>query len=140
MKSLILRTAAQIIIPLLLIFSVFLLWRGHNQPGGGFTGGLMAATALALSSIAFGPRLVRRALPWEPRMISILGLAFATLAAMLGLFTNQPVMKAYWLFIGGTHAEGGFGLGSPLLFDSGVYLVVVGAVLTIILAMEEEGK
>jgi multicomponent Na+:H+ antiporter subunit B len=54
MTSLILKTTARFLMPFLLLFSVFLFLRGHNEPGGGFTGGLVAAAAFALYSIAFG--------------------------------------------------------------------------------------
>ena len=53
-NSPIFRTAARLLMPLLLLFSVFLLLRGHNEPGGGFVGGLVAAAAFALYAIAFG--------------------------------------------------------------------------------------
>ena len=62
MTSLILRTTARYLMPLLLIFSVFLFWRGHNQPGGGFAGGLVAAASFALLSIAYGALEARRVL------------------------------------------------------------------------------
>ena len=60
------RTAARLLMPLLLLFSVFLLLRGHNEPGGGFVGGLVAAAAFALYAIAFGTRRARQALVVSP--------------------------------------------------------------------------
>jgi len=56
----------RLLLPLLLMFSVFLLLRGHNEPGGGFVGGLMAATGFALFSIAFGSETARRILRIDP--------------------------------------------------------------------------
>ena len=53
MTSLILQTATRVLMPLLLLFAAFLLWRGHNQPGGGFVGGLVVASSFVLYSLAF---------------------------------------------------------------------------------------
>ncbi|HYI68762.1 MAG TPA: MnhB domain-containing protein [Skermanella sp.] len=70
MDSLILRTATRLLLSLMLLFSFFILLRGHNEPGGGFIGGLIAASAFALHSIAFGPRALRDLLVFDPRSIA----------------------------------------------------------------------
>ena len=70
MHSLILSTATRYLLPLLLMFSIFLLLRGHNEPGGGFTGGLVAAAALVLYGLALGLRPARQLLGIDPRMLS----------------------------------------------------------------------
>jgi multicomponent Na+:H+ antiporter subunit B len=67
MTSLILSTAARYLLPLLLLFSLFILVRGHNEPGGGFIGGLIGAAAFALNAIAFDARSTRRTLRIDPR-------------------------------------------------------------------------
>jgi len=137
MDSVILKTATRLISALMLVFSFFLLLRGHNLPGGGFIGSLVAATAFALYAIAFGPASVRQALRVEPMKLSIAGLGIALVAGLLALLEGAPFLTGVWNKI---ELEGGgtIPLGSPLLFDVGVYLVVLGAVLTLILAMEEE--
>ena len=58
MNSLILNTATRFLVALMLVFSIYLLWRGHNEPGGGFVGGLIAAIGFALYAIAYGPAAV----------------------------------------------------------------------------------
>lgn len=128
MNSLILRTTARLLLTLLLMFSVFLFLRGHNQPGGGFAGGLVATIAWALYIIAFGISATREALKFEPKKIVGLGLLLATLSALLPLFLNETVLTGLWY----NHQ-----LGTPMLFDFGVYLVILGVALTIILALEE---
>ena len=74
MRTLIFRTAAPYLTALMLLFSVFVLLRGHNEPGGGFIGGLIAASAFAIHAIAFGVPTVRRALYFHPMAISGFGL------------------------------------------------------------------
>lgn len=122
-------------LPIFLIFSVFLLLRGHDLPGGGFTGGLTASTGIVLYMLAYGPSAVRRAIKLDLKSVIGSGLSVAILASMLGVFLGKPFFKAIWVEIpvGDTKLK----LGTPLLFDVGVYMVVVGVVLTIMLAREE---
>ncbi len=133
MNSLILRTATKILVSLMLLFSVFVMLRGHNEPGGGFVGGLIASTGLALFAVSYGPDAVRQALYFEPRKITVTGLALAVLSGLVGLIWGDAFLKGMW----GHFA--GISIGTPVLFDIGVYFVVIGAVMTLILAMEEEG-
>lgn len=138
MTSMILRTMVRLLLPLLLVFSVFLLLRGHNEPGGGFVGGLMAATGFALISIAFGSATARRILQIEPKMLIAVGLLLALLSGISSLLLQRPFLTATWFKM----SFGAFGkieLGTPLFFDLGVYLVVWGVTLTIIFALEEVG-
>jgi len=137
MSSLILRTATRYLVPLLLLFSLFLLWRGHHEPGGGFVGGLVAATAFVLIALAEGPEVSRRALRFPPNRLVPVGLAISAGAGVLALLCGQPFLTGLWL-----KAEGpdGLALGTPLLFDLGVYLTVLGVVLSILLALIEETR
>ncbi|TVR97781.1 MAG: Na+/H+ antiporter subunit B [Rhodospirillales bacterium] len=137
MHSLILSTATRFLTGLMLVFSVFLLLRGHNEPGGGFVGSLVASTAFALYAIALGAQAVRRALRVDPRTLVMVGLALAIIGGLLPLIEGAPLFTGVWTDI--PLPRGGYlHVGSPLIFDVGVYLVVVGAVLTVILTMEEE--
>lgn len=135
MQSLILSTAIRLLLPLLLLFSLFLLLRGHNEPGGGFVGGLVAAAAFALYSLAHGAEAGRKMLRIEPRLLVAIGLMTALVSGMLPFIFGHPFLTALWStfpapVIG--HA------GSPLLFDAGVYLVVTGMSLLIIFSLMEE--
>ncbi len=137
MTSLILRTTTRFLLPLLLLFSLFLLVRGHHEPGGGFSGGLVAAAAFVLYGLAFGIEEASQALPAEPRMLIGIGLLVAVASGSLALLAGQPLMTSLWWQI----PVPGFGdldLGTPLLFDLGVYLVVAGVALSIILPLAEE--
>jgi multisubunit Na+/H+ antiporter MnhB subunit len=132
MKSLILQGATRLLVLLMLAFSVFLLWRGHNEPGGGFVGGLVASVAAGLVAMSAGPAALRRALRVDPRTLAGAGLLVALGAGILGWILGSPFLGGHWISVGGLK------LGTPLLFDVGVYLVVVGAVTTLLLTLEED--
>ena len=125
------RTAARLLMPLLLVFAVFLLLRGHNQPGGGFVGGLVAAAAFALYAIAFGVHRARQALLVSPLTLIGVGLSIALLSGMPGVLRGQPFLTAVW-------PPGFLPFGTPAVFDLGVFLVVAGVVLMMIFSLAEE--
>ncbi len=135
MNTLIFRTVAPFLTALMIVFSVFVLLRGHNEPGGGFIGGLIAASALAIYGIAWGVSAVRRALRVHPLAIAGAGLFFAGAAGLLSMVVQVPFMTGLWIY------PVLFGVEVPLstvtLFDTGVYLVVVGSITSIALALEE---
>lgn len=135
MKSLILQTASRYLIVLLVIFSVFILLRGHNEPGGGFVGGLLIAGAFALYGLAYEPKAARRLLRLDPRTIIGVGLVTATGSGLAAVWHGQPFLTGQWLpypipFLGK--------LGTVFFFDLGVYLVVLGTALLVLLTLEEE--
>lgn len=130
MNSIILETAAKYLLILILAFSLWVLFRGHNAPGGGFIGGLMAASAFSLHLIAYGARKLKRLLLIELPVVLSLGLVFMIGSGLIGLFYHQPFLTSVWLR--------SIKLGTPLLFDMGVYLIVVTSILLIIYALEEE--
>ena len=95
MRGLILPTAATYLMPVLLLFSLFLLLRGHNEPGGGFAGGLVAASAFVLLSIASGVEVARRALRFDPRSLVGGGLLVMLLSGLVGpLWYGDPYLTA----------------------------------------------
>lgn len=134
MTSLILSTATRLVFPLMLTFSIFLLLRGHNEPGGGFVGGLVAASAFALYAFATDVQRAREALRIDTIRLIGLGLAVAVGSGILALIGGRPFLTAIWTEIEipviGV-------INTVLAFDFGVYLVVVGVTLTIIFAMAE---
>ena len=137
MTSLILSTAARYLLPLLLLFSLFILIRGHNEPGGGFIGGLVAAAAFALNAVAFDARSTRRTLRIDPRVLIPTGLSIALVSGIVPLLYADNFMTAKWfsIFVPGLEQ---LDIGTPLLFDCGVYLLVLGVALTMILTLAEE--
>jgi len=138
MDSLILRTASGLIMPLQLAFSIVLLIRGHNEPGGGFIGGLVAACGIALHGFAHGIPAARRLLRVPPKMLIGVGLLVAVLSGLPGLCRGQPFMTALWDGSVQTLVAGKLKFGTPLLFEVGVYLVVTGIAVHLIFTMSEE--
>jgi multisubunit Na+/H+ antiporter MnhB subunit len=131
MSSLILRASTRILTGLILSFSLYLLWRGHNLPGGGFIGGLVASIALALAVFAFDARWCRRTLPVKPTTLAISGLGLALAAGLVAAPGGETFLTGTWTLIAGIK------LGTPLLFDLGVYLAVLGSVLALVLELAE---
>jgi multicomponent Na+:H+ antiporter subunit A len=125
------RTAARLLMPLLLLFSVFLLLRGHNEPGGGFVGGLVAAAAFALYALAFGSRPARDALLVKPMTLIGLGLVMALCSGVPAVLLGQPFLTAQWRL-------DPVAFGTPVVFDVGVFLLVTGVVLMMIFSLAEE--
>ena len=138
MNSIILRAGTRCLTGLLLLFSVFMLLRGHNEPGGGFIGGLIGATGFVLYAIACGTAEARATLRVLPQTVAVAGLGIALFAGLAaGLWGDAP-FTGQWLFVGADEESKGLPLSTVLAFDVGVYLVVFGSVLTLVFAMEEE--
>ncbi|MGN7955297.1 Na(+)/H(+) antiporter subunit B [compost metagenome] len=135
MNTLILRTVTPVVTSLMVLFSIFVLLRGHNEPGGGFIGGLIAVSALAIYGIAYGVTAVRRAILFHPLSIAGAGLLLSMLSGLVSMAAGVPFMTGLWVY------PSLFGVEMPLStvmsFDIGVYLVVVGAITSIALALEE---
>ena len=117
----VLRAAARSVVPLLGLLSLVLFARGHHEPGGGFVGGLVAASAAMLYAFAFGVKRASRRI--SPPVVTAIGLAIALIAGAVGLLAGGTFMQSMWLD-GRVPAVGK--LGTPLLFDAGVFLVVFG--------------
>jgi multicomponent Na+:H+ antiporter subunit B len=133
-NSLILITIVKYIIPLLLIFSFFLLLRGHNEPGGGFSGGLVAAAAYALYAIANGVSEAEKLLRIDPLKLISIGLLIALISGIYPLLLGKSFMTGVWL----KNAIPVIGkLGTPLIFDIGVYILVLGIATKIIFSLAE---
>ncbi|MFC5271895.1 MnhB domain-containing protein [Adhaeribacter terreus] len=179
MKTIILAVAIRWLIPVFIIFSLYILFRGHNHPGGGFIGGLICSIAFIFHLMVHGPQkttsdfftLILYHFPrrpehsrtrhflrlliiqvkrkreadeeyeWLEYVISIepvyfiaTGLLLAAISGVAGLLLNQPYMAALWsdfeIPVLGKP-------GTPILFDAGVYLLVLGIVLKITIALAE---
>lgn len=134
MRSIILRTATTYLLPLLLIFSVFLLLRGHYYSGGGFSGGLVASIAFILHSFAYGLKETQSFFKYNPGMLIPFGLLLSFLSGLLPVFMNKPFMSSIW-FAEKVPVIGS--IGTAFFFDTGVYFVVIGVTLTIIFTIAE---
>lgn len=134
MKSIILKTASNYLLPLLLLFAVFILFRGHYKPGGGFVGGLIASIAFVLHAFANGLPATRKLLRYAPGTFIPVGLALALLSGMVPVLAGYPFLSAEWL----TVKVPIIGMvGTPLVFDIGVFFVVIGVTLTILFTISD---
>ena len=129
--SVLLRQGILPLSALLALVSLMLLWRGHNLPGGGFIGGLVAACAAVLLALAFGTTRARALLRLPPVAVLAVGLGISAFAGVVGLLHGEPFLTGNWIF------PAGLPLGTPLLFDVGVFLTVLGAVLHMLLRLLE---
>ncbi len=136
-SSPILRSASRFLVALLALVSVFYLLRGHNEPGGGFIGGLMLASAVAVRALAAGTPDVRSLLPVDPLRLAVVGLLLALGSGFFAVAGGSPFLEGRWL----SHPVPGIGkVGTILLFDVGVYFAVVGTALTILFAVWQDSS
>jgi len=133
-KSLILQTAAQMLLPLQLLFSIFLLLRGHDEPGGGFIAGLVVSGAFILYLFAYGAAATRQVLRFDPRDLMAWGLLLALLSTVPGLWRGQGLLSTQWWTLQ-LRPDLAVKLSTLLIFEAGVYLVVLGSLLTIVLGL-----
>lgn len=142
-NDIILRTTTTLIAFILLGFSAYLFFAGHNAPGGGFIGGLMTSAAIVLMYMAYGIKSMEKILPINFRHVIPVGLLIAALTGIGGLLFDQPFLTQTFAYFQ-LPVLGKTELATALLFDLGVYLAVVGVTMTIILTIandrgEEEG-
>lgn len=126
-KSLLFQIGMKALLPILLIGSVIIFWRGHQLPGGGFIGGLVAGAALATHSFCFGFQATLRLVRLHPFTFVALGLLCALISGVLSLFFYSDPFKGVWISVPLIGS-----LGTPVLFDLGVYLLVIGFVIVFI--------
>jgi multisubunit Na+/H+ antiporter MnhB subunit len=131
MNSVILKAAARLLGGIVLMFAVYLLWRGHHSPGGGFIAALVAATGFSVVLLSEGPDTVRKGLYFTPQHLIGMGISLAIASGGLAMVQDKPFLTGAWWPVQTPW------LGTPLIFDAGVFLVVLGAILTVLLALEE---
>lgn len=136
MNSALLYNWSHVLKAIMLLLSVLLLLHGHNEPGGGFVGGLLAATAFTLHALAQNVASARRAVKIHPESMIAVGLGTALVSGLPGIWNRAPFLTGEWFsFV--LPPFGNVTVGTPLVFDLGVYLVVAGVVLCITFAMLE---
>ncbi len=143
MTTLILQTAGRILVPLSLAFGVFIYFKGHQTPGGGFVGGLVLAVALIIARMAYGGDIGSSAMRNIQRSTIAVGLFFALLTGTGALFFGLPFFTSNNGYLplpslDGTTDMGKFHWASVMLFDLGVMLTVAGVVVAMIEALIKE--
>lgn len=135
MRTLILSTILKALTPLFIAFSIYMFFRGHDKPGGGFIAGLIASIPLMIHSMVFGFEETRKKFKVKPRFLTGLGLILAFVSSMFSVTFGDPFMTSIWInqklpIIGK--------VGTPIIFDLGVFFVVFGVVLQITFLLTEE--
>jgi multicomponent Na+:H+ antiporter subunit B len=125
MNSALLQIAQRYVRYLLLLFAIIALLRGHNNPGGGFIAGLLAGLSMVMKGYAYDIEVVIRQMKWPPVTFIAFGLLLILFSAIPSLVQGASFMKGYW-FQMALPGIGELKLGSPLLFDTGVFFGVIG--------------
>ena len=138
------RTVVRLVVPIILLTAVALLLQGHNQPGGGFIGAVLTATAFVLVYVVFGMEYLQsdllriddngdehRAIEWY-RWLFAGGLAIALASGLVPLLFGFPFLTQAVAMLEGLPLYGHMEVASAFTFDLGVYLAVVGGLLTVI--------
>jgi multicomponent Na+:H+ antiporter subunit B len=129
--SLILRGMAPYLLWTAVGLSLFVLLRGHNEPGGGFIGGLIGSLGFIFYALAMGPNAARAKLHLAPLSVGGIGLALAAGAGLPALLAmDEPFLTQQWIE--------GTPIGTTIMFDLGVYLVVLGFALGFVLPFVED--
>ncbi len=128
MNSVILQIASKYIRGILLLFAVLALLRGHNHPGGGFIGGLLAGLSVVYTSLAFSAKDVQQKLKVQPFSYIAFGLFLALISVLPGWFAKGTVFQGIWTTIPLPFGNA-YKIGTPLLFDMGVFFTVIGVTL-----------
>jgi multicomponent Na+:H+ antiporter subunit B len=136
-NDVILKTATQLVTFIIIIFSIYVFLAGHHNPGGGFIGGLMTAAAFILLGLAFDIETVRKIIPIDFKLITAIGLLIAVLTGV-GAFIFDANFLSHTFDYFQLPLLGKTELATALLFDIGVYLVVIGVTLTIIFTIGED--
>ncbi|MBI1337705.1 MAG: Na(+)/H(+) antiporter subunit B [Phycisphaera sp.] len=136
MSTTILRTASRFIVPLGLLFAFFIYFKGHQTPGGGFVGGLVASVSLVVHRMAMGGKSLERMLPIRERTMIAIGLLCAVGTGTAALFFGLPFFTSNHGYL--SDAFDNFEWATVMVFDLGVMLVVTGVVVGMIDALSIE--
>nr|WP_302471153.1 Na+/H+ antiporter subunit A [Corynebacterium faecium] len=133
-RSILVDVVTRLLFPSMMLLSAYFFFSGHNAPGGGFAGGLVAALALTLRYLAGGRREAEETLPVHPGKVMGIGIMFTTAAAVAPMFFGMPPLTS-------SYAEfdvpliGEVTVPSALVFDAGVYIIVVGLIMHVLASM-----
>ena len=130
-RSVVLETAVRLVFHTVLLWSIYLLLAGHNQPGGGFAAGIVGGLALCLRYLAGRGFELRAALPVMPAVLLGTGLFVAAGSALIPMALGSPALRTWHTYVE-VPLVGEVHLVSSLLFDVGVYLVVLGLMLDVL--------
>ena len=126
--------ATRVLFPSMMALSVYFFFAGHNAPGGGFAGGLVAALALSLRYVAGGRAELEETLPVDPARLFFVGLMLSTGSALAPMAFGDPPLTSYYASVD-VPVIGAVSLPSALIFDAAVYLIVIGMTMYVLTAL-----
>ena len=136
---LMMQTLTRMVLPLMLMVSVYIFLRGHNLPGGGFIAGLIAAVALIVQYLANGIEWTKSRLKFQNDSLIAYGLLIATLTGVISMFIDYPFLTSAFSHLNWP-IVGEFEVASAIAFDLGVFLVVVGSTVLILVQLGQLSK
>ncbi|OCS92584.1 Na(+)/H(+) antiporter subunit B [Caryophanon latum] len=136
-NDVLLQFTAKLVFFMIFLFSVHIFMAGHYTPGGGFVGGLLAASAIVLLILAFDLKTVQAGFRINYRIMVAIGLVLALGTAAYPMLDGKPFFTHYFDYFD-LPFFGETSLHTAMLFDAGVYLVVVGVTMTIIQSIGED--
>ena len=137
MTSRIAQLTSRYLLPVMIAISIIVFFRGHHQPGGGFIAALIATSGIIFNAMVTETKTAYRRLFFDPVILMASGMSFCFLSAAAGPLTGRPLFYGYWAEIK-LPLLNKISLGTPLLFDAGVYFVVTGALMMVFLLIMEE--
>ncbi|MDY6799773.1 MAG: MnhB domain-containing protein [Bacteroidota bacterium] len=136
LRNIILENIATLFMKVMVIYSIYLLLRGHNNPGGGFIAGIIASTGFIFHAIIHGTKDLQNIIKFQPQLFIASGLSLVFIAAFLPVISSKEILTGLWIQIK-IPVCGELHLGTPLIFDTGIFLVVIGVILTIVISIME---
>ncbi|RUT41386.1 Na(+)/H(+) antiporter subunit B [Paenibacillus anaericanus] len=134
-----LQTSTKILVFIIMTFSIFILFAGHHNPGGGFIGGLITSSALVLLYITFDLQTVRDIIPVDFNQLAAGGVIVSVLTGTASFLFHVPFLTQTFTYVD-LPLLGNTELASAVIFDLGVYMTVIGTTMTIITSISEDEK
>ncbi|MEK4510535.1 Na(+)/H(+) antiporter subunit B [Paenibacillus sp. FSL K6-2524] len=134
-----LQTSTKILVFIIMTFSIFILFAGHHNPGGGFIGGLITSSALVLLYITFDLQTVRDIIPVDFNQLAAGGVIVSVLTGTASFLFHVPFLTQTFTYVD-LPLLGKTELASAVIFDLGVYMTVIGTTMTIITSISEDEK
>jgi len=137
MNSVLLQAATRLLVPVQIVCAIYFFLRGHNDPGGGFIAGLIAASALTLHMLAYDKEETRRLLRMDPVVLMGFGWLLSFCGGLTGMVVGKPFMTSVVFGKITLPFVGKVLLGSVFMFDLGVMVLVTGMVLKVVFLLDE---
>src|SRR5699024_8304717 len=131
------QTVTKVIVFIILTLAIYLFFSGHNNPGGGFVGGLVLASSFVLMLLAFDIETVKQGIPVDFKIVAKVGAALVVLTGVGYVVLSKNVLTQTFAYFN-IHIYGKVEVSTVTLFEAGVSLAVVGVVVTIILSISED--